>query len=205
MQNKGLIRFLAWAFVLVCLYQLSYTFVTSSVNRKARNAAEAYAESESTKQKAAALANNDALATQVKLDSLKTAYEAHYLDSMASEKVYLGSTYRQCQGKEINLGLDLKGGMNVMLEVSIADVVRSKANKGIQDNGLFENAMNAALERQKKETNKNFVDLFCEEFNRLDKNAKLAPYFTQLSDVKVLLRTRMFKVYLRPRQSQLTI
>ena len=73
MQNKGLIRFLAWAFVLVCLYQLSYTFVTSSVNRKAKKAAEAYAASETTQTKAALLANGDELAKQVKLDSLQTA------------------------------------------------------------------------------------------------------------------------------------
>ena len=179
MQNKGLIRFLAWAFVLVCLYQLSYTFVTSSVNRKAKKAAEAYAASETTKSKAALLANNDELATQVKLDSLQTAYEAHYLDSMANEKVYLGSTYRQCQGKEINLGLDLKGGMNVMLEVSTADVVRSLAHKDLPDNGLFENA----LARQKVTTNEDFVSLFYKEIVLLNKKAngdkelRLASYF----------------------------
>ena len=192
MQNKGLIRFLAWAFVLVCLYQLSYTFVTSSVNRKAKNAAEAYAETESAKARAAKLANNDALETQVKLDSLKTAYEVHYLDSMANEKVYLGSTYRQCQGKEISLGLDLKGGMNVMLEVSTSDVVRSLAHKDIPDNGLFENAMTAALARQKLTTNKDFVSIFCEEIERLNKEMngnkelRLAPYFIgpKLQEIK---------------------
>ena len=183
MQNKGLIRFLAWAFVLVCLYQLSYTFVTSSVNRKAKKAAEAYVASETTKSKAALLANNDELETQVKLDSLQTAYEAHYLDSMANEKVYLGSTYRQCQGKEINLGLDLKGGMNVMLEVSTADVVRSLAHKDLPDNGLFEAAMDAALARQKVTTNEDFVSLFYKEITRLnkesngDKELRLASYF----------------------------
>ena len=183
MQNKGLIRFLAWAFVLVCLYQLSYTFVTSSVNRKAKKAAEAYAASETTKSKAALLANNDELATQVKLDSLQTAYEAHYLDSMANEKVYLGSTYRQCQGKEINLGLDLKGGMNVMLEVSTADVVRSLAHKDLPDNGLFENAVESALARQKVTTNEDFVSLFYKEIVLLNKKAngdkelRLASYF----------------------------
>ncbi|MBQ3580617.1 MAG: protein translocase subunit SecDF [Bacteroidales bacterium] len=183
MQNKGLIRFLAWAFVLVCLYQLSYTFVTSSVNRKAKKAAEAYAASETTQTKAALLANGDELAKQVKLDSLQTAYEAHYLDSMANEKVYLGSTYRQCQGKEINLGLDLKGGMNVMLEVSTADVVRSLAHKDLPDNGLFEKAMEAALARQKVTTNKDFVSLFCDEIERInremngEKELRLASYF----------------------------
>lgn len=183
MQNKGLIRFLAWAFVLVCLYQLSYTFVTSSVNRKAKKAAEAYAASETTQTKASLLANGDELAKQVKLDSLQTAYEAHYLDSMANEKVYLGSTYRQCQGKEINLGLDLKGGMNVMLEVSTSDVVRSLAHKDLPDNGLFEKAMEAALARQKVTTNKDFVSLFCDEIERINqemnggKELRLASYF----------------------------
>ena len=192
MQNKGLIRFLAWAFVLVCLYQLSYTFVTSSVNRKAKKAAELYAEDATTKKKANDLAKNDALVAQVKLDSLKTAYEAHYLDSMANEKVYLGSTYRQCQGKEINLGLDLKGGMNVMLEVSTSDVVRSLAHKDLPDNGLFEKAMTAALEKQKVTTNEDFVSLFYKEIVRInkeengDKELRLASYFVgpKLPNVK---------------------
>ena len=174
---------MAWAFVLVCLYQLSYTFVTSAVNRKAKKAAEAYAASETTKIRAAQLANNDELATQVKLDSIKDAFEAHYLDSMANEKVYLGSTYRQCQGREINLGLDLKGGMNVMLEVSTADVVRSLAHKDIPDNGLFESAMEAAIARQKVTTNEDFVSLFYKEIVRINKETNdgkelfLAPYF----------------------------
>lgn len=186
MQNKGLIRFLAWAFVLVCLYQLSYTFVTSSVNRKASKAAQAYVESEEVKQKASQLANNDKNATEVKLDSLRTAYEAHYLDSMANEKVFLGFTYRQCQGKEINLGLDLKGGMNVMLEVSTMDVVKSLHNE-IPDDGLFDKAIANALETQKKSTNKDFVSIFVDEIQKLDPNVKLAPYFNsqKLPGVKI--------------------
>ena len=96
MQNKGLIRFLAWAFALVCLFQLSFTFVTSSIESKAKKAAENYIKNEQT-QKFVADRTDNTVEAQILVDSLRNACEARYLDSMASEKVYLGYTYRQCQ------------------------------------------------------------------------------------------------------------
>ena len=91
MQNKGLIRFLAWAFALVCLFQLSFTVVTSSVQNKAKKNAENYIKSEQV-QKFVADRTNSGADAQFLLDSLRNASEAHYLDSMATEKVYLGYT-----------------------------------------------------------------------------------------------------------------
>ncbi len=180
MQNKGLIRFLAWAFALVCLFQLSFTFVTSNIQSKAKKTAENYIQSEQTKQMIASRAANSVEA-DVLTDSLRNAYEAHYLDSMASEKVYLGYTYRQCQSREINLGLDLKGGMNVMLEVSTVDVVRALADH--TEDPLFNQAIDNALATQKKSTNRDFVSLFYEEIIKLDPNVSLASYFRgQLRD-----------------------
>ena len=180
MQNKGLIRFLAWSFALVCLFQLSFTFVTSSVERKAKKTAENYIQSEQTKQLVASRTSNDVEAQMI-IDSLRNAREARYLDSMASEKVYLGYTYRQCQGREINLGLDLKGGMNVMLEVSTVDVVRALADH-VED-PLFNQAIDNALAAQKKSTNRDFVSLFYDEIQKLDPNVSLASYFRgQLRD-----------------------
>ena len=180
MQNKGLIRFLAWAFALVCLFQLSFTFVTSNIQSKAKKTAENYIQSEQTKQMIASRAANSVEA-DVLTDSLRNAYEAHYLDSMASEKVYLGYTYRQCQSREINLGLDLKGGMNVMLEVSTVDVVRALADH--TEDPLFNQAIDNALATQTKRTNRDFVSLFYEEIINLDPNVSLASYFRgQLRD-----------------------
>lgn len=181
MQNKGLIRFLAWAFILVCLYQLSFTVVTRNIESKAKADAEMFAANETTKADALRRANNDALKSQVILDSLQVAREAHYLDSMATEKVYLGYTYRNCQAREINLGLDLKGGMNVMLEVSTVDVVR--ALSGHTTDTTFNKAIDLALANQKKTTNRDFVSLFYEAILSLDPDVKLASYFnTQLRD-----------------------
>ena len=181
MQNKGLIRFLAWAFALVCLYQLSFTFVTRNVEKKAKADAAQYVALDNVKNEALNRAGNDALAAQVILDSIQVSRESHYLDSMATEKVYLGQTYRYCQAREINLGLDLKGGMNVMLEVSTVDVVRALANN--TDDSTFNKAVNMALANQKRTTNKDFVTLFYDAILSIDPDIKLASYFnSQLRD-----------------------
>ena len=180
MQNKGLIRFLAWAFALVCLFQLSFTIVTNSVQNKAKKSAENYIATEQAKQIVANRASTTIEAENV-TDSLRNAYEAHYLDSMATEKVYLGFTYRECQAREINLGLDLKGGMNVMLEVSTVDVVRALADH--TDDTLFNHAIDIALANQKRTTNRDFVSLFYDAITGLDPNVSLASYFSsQLRD-----------------------
>ena len=180
MQNKGLIRFLVWAFALVCLFQLSFTIVTSSVERKAKADAKNYVNSEQAKQFVAARAA-DKYDAQMVVDSLQNAREAHYLDSMATQKVYLGYTYRQCQAREINLGLDLKGGMNVMLEVSTVDVVRALADH--TEDTLFNHAIDIALANQKKTTNRDFVSLFYDAITGLDPDVSLAGYFNgQLRD-----------------------
>ncbi len=192
MQNKGLIRFLAWAFALVCLFQLSFTFATTSVQRKAKKAAETYISTEQAKQFVANRTSN-ALEADIVVDSLRNSYEAHYLDSMAAEKVYLGFTYRECQAREINLGLDLKGGMNVMLEVSTVDVVRALADNTTDT--LFNHAIDIALDRQKSTTNRDFVTLFYNAITELDPNVSLASYFgNQLRD-SISLSSTNEKVY----------
>ena len=176
MQNKGLIKFLAWAFALVCLFQLSFTVVTSVVQSKAKTDAKNYVNSEQVQQLIADR-TKDQLEAQIVTDSIMNAREAHYLDSMATEKVYLGYTYRECQGREINLGLDLKGGMNVMLEVSTVDVVRALATTNAED-PTFKQAIENALAKQKVTTNRDFVSLFYEEIVALDKNVSLASIFS---------------------------
>ena len=181
MQNKGLIRFLTWAFVLVCLYQLSFTIVTSRVEKNAAKAADAYVQSTTAQTLINAKSHGDALYAQALKDSLQIDREAQYLDSMASEKVYLGYTYRQCQAREINLGLDLKGGMNVMLEVSTVDVVRALA--GHTEDSVFTKAIDMAVAAQKKTTNRDFVSLFYDAIREVNPNVQLASYFnTQLRD-----------------------
>ncbi len=157
MRSKGAITFLTIALILVSLYQLSFTFVTYRVKQKAK----AYAQGDYAK-------------------------EAHYLDSMANEVVYnfLGLkkyTFRECQQREINLGLDLQGGMNVILQVSVEDMIRSLANDS-QDT-TFLKALELAKQREAT-SNKDFITLFAEAFHELDPNAKLATIFATSPQLK---------------------
>lgn len=184
MQNKGLIKFLTWSFVLVCLFQLTFTFATTRVERKARIASEDYVQSKTTQDLMSSMANGDQYRYDIIVDSMRNAYESHYLDSMAHENVWwmFGNyTYRECQSREISLGLDLKGGMNVMLEVSTVDVVRALASH--TTDSTFNKAIEIALENQKKTTNRDFVSLFYDAIIDLDPNVSLSSYFsTQLRD-----------------------
>jgi len=150
MQSKGAIKFIAIALAIVCIYQLSFTWKTHQVENQAKEFA--------------------------KGDSAK---ERVYLDSMKSENVYnmlvQKYTYAECKEREINLGLDLKGGMNVTLEVSIADLIKAMSNNS--PDPTFNKAINNAVEREKT-TQKDFVTLFGEEFNKLDPNARLSAIFS---------------------------
>ena len=114
MQNKGAVRIFAILLALVCLYQLSFTFVTRHVESAAQEAS----------------------AGDPKV-------EAAYLDSIANEPVYFGLTYMECKSKEVNFGLDLKGGMNLILEVKISDVVKAISNHNTDPvfNQAIENAV----------------------------------------------------------------
>ena len=182
MQNKGAIRFFAIAFALVCLYQLSFTYFAKRVESRANE----YAYNEMTLKMAKELAKGDNLKEQFYTDSIGIAKEAYFIDSVSNESAYnffwlRKYTYKECKARELNLGLDLKGGMNVMMEVSTVDVVRALANH--TTDSLFNKAIDMALEKQKLTSNTDFVSLFEEAIYSLDPNVKLAGYFSsQLRD-----------------------
>ena len=159
MQNKGLVRLFAIALTLVCLFYLSFSFVTGNYNKKAA----AYAAG----------------------DKLK---EFNYLDSIASEKVWLGYTLKECREKEINLGLDLKGGMNVTLEVSVPDIIRSLSD--FNTTPTFVQALDSASKLQYTNSQVPYLDLFVRTYTNIDPNAKLATIFStfELKD-KISLTT----------------
>ena len=165
MQNKGAIRTIAIIFALIFIYQLSFTLVTKRVENKA----EKYAEAEATK-----LANGD----ESQFNLLKDEKETYYLDSMSNVNVYnllvKKYTYRDAKEREINLGLDLKGGMNVTLEVSVKDIV--KALSGNSQDPTFLKAMDLATQRQERSEG-DFVTLFGQAFEEVDPNARLASIF----------------------------
>ncbi len=177
MQNKGTIRFFAIAFALVSLFQLSFTLVTSIT----RNRADNYANNEQAIALAKQLAKNDALLEISLKDSIIEARTRYYLDSVANQPVYnillRKYTYKECLDREINLGLDLKGGMNVTMEVSVADVVNGMS--GYSTNPVFTKAMAMATEKQKT-SQSNFVTLFGESFTQIDPNAKLSAIFGRM-------------------------
>ena len=165
MQNKGAIRTIAIIFALIFIYQLSFTVVTKRVEKKAKK----YAEAQASK-----LAN----ANESMYGIIKDQKETYYLDSISNVNVYnllfKKYTYRDAKEREINLGLDLKGGMNVTLEVSVKDIVKALA--GNSQDPTFVKAMELATERQEKSQG-DFVTLFGEAFEEVDPNARLASIF----------------------------
>ena len=146
MQNKGFVRVFAVLLTLVCLFYLSFSFVTRYYNNKAAE----YAGGDPSK-------------------------ESLYLDSLSTQKVWLGYTLKQCREMEISLGLDLKGGMNVVLELNVADVIRSLSNNNQDEN--FNKALDLAYARQAT-SQKDFIDLFAEEYKNLDNGARLSAIFS---------------------------
>ena len=179
MQNKGLIRFFAILFALVCLYQLSFTFSTRSWESKAHK----FGYNETTRALAKEMAGGDALKEQFYYDSIAAAREAYYIDSISEKNAEssLWKNYKSSKAKEINLGLDLKGGMNVMMEVSTVDVVIALGNH--TKDTIFNKAIDEALRQQKVTPNTNFVDLFEKAIYKINHNVQLAPYFqVQLRD-----------------------
>ncbi len=178
MQSRGAIKVFAIAFALVCLFQLSFTFVSSKIEREARS----YARNDAAKKEAADLANGNQLRETFDLDSIASKRENFYLDSMNNEVVYnilvRKYTYKEVKEREINLGLDLKGGMNVILEVSIGDIVKALAGPNAV-NPVFQKALATAHEKQRN-SQKDFVTLFGESWQEIDPNAKLASIFNSV-------------------------
>ncbi|MGD0712494.1 MAG: protein translocase subunit SecD, partial [Bacteroidales bacterium] len=137
-----------------------------------------YATSEVTSQIAKELSKGDKVKETVLYDSILKARERHYLDSMQNEVVYniliRKYTYKECQDREINLGLDLKGGMNVTLEISVVDVIKEMSNNS--QNRVFLQAIDKANELEKTST-KDYVSLFGEAIKTIDPGFKLSSVF----------------------------
>lgn len=153
MQNKGFVRVFAILLTLVCVFYLSFSFVTRHYTNKAKE-----------------FAKGDARAEQA------------YLDSLANEKVYFGNwTLKDCREMEIGLGLDLKGGMNVILEVSVPDVIKVLADNKTDEafNQALANATKLATTSQE-----DVITLFIKEYHKLAPAGKLSELFAtqQLKD-----------------------
>jgi SecD/SecF fusion protein len=183
MKNKGLILFFTILIALVCIYCLSFSFASWRVESKAAKFANDPAVLEEVKR----MANGDVMLEKHLTDSVVDARTRQYLTGMNDKKVYLGNTYKQCKYKELNLGLDLKGGMNVTLEISMPDAVKSLATN--TDDQLFKNAFEKAQTEYANTVNGDFIDIFVKNFNAEKKalnlnNANLRTYFGERSGLK---------------------
>ncbi len=182
MQSKNAIKFLAIVFAIICLFELSFTFFTWKIE----NDAEGYAKSKNIESLAGKLSETRNLDIKWIKDSIEKRYEKKYLDSMETESVYFGYTYNDCKKRELNLGLDLKGGMNVTLEVSVVDVIQALANNTNGQDSSFNAIIANAKQLQTKTQNKDFVDLFYQSFKELYPERNLAVYFANSENKDVI-------------------
>ena len=171
MQSKGAIRFVAILLLLASLWQLSFTLVANRQEKKAEKFAEAKAEAAMN---AAAFGKVAEADKAFYLDSIRKVENRRYIDSISSEKIYLGYTFKDVQAKAINLGLDLKGGMNVMLQVQLEDLVKALA--GGNNAPEFTNALALAKERSIDSRN-DFITLFAEAWEETSNGMPLAQIF----------------------------
>ena len=154
MQNNGLIKFFAFCFGLVSLYQISFTFITSRVEDKALE----YSISSTSDQ-------------QVNFQDLREEKYVNYLDSIADESIFGFTTYNSAKSKELNKGLDLKGGIDVTLQISVKDIL-----KGLAENTrdpIFNKALDDADELQKS-SDDTYVESFFNAFEIIKGNSSLA-------------------------------
>jgi SecD/SecF fusion protein len=148
MQGKGVIKFFAILLAVSCLYQLSFTWVAHKVKKDA----EVYSKGNEQKTKA-------------------------YLDSISDKPVYplLNLTYQYCENKELALGLDLKGGMNVTMQISLGELIKTSANNNPDPD--FNRALSKAS-LDSKTSPDNYINLFMDEYKKISPNGKLAPIFS---------------------------
>jgi SecD/SecF fusion protein len=151
MQNKGLIKLFAILFGLVSLYQLSFTYISNKVEKEAKTFANSqFSETEHEKRDLA---------------------EVSYLDSVSTNAVFLGIDYKTAKEKELNKGLDLKGGINVILQVSVKDILRGLANNS--KDPAFNQALANATEIQ-KDAQETYLESFFKAFEALPGENSLA-------------------------------
>lgn len=198
MQMKGLVRVFAALMVIFSLYQLSFTWFVSSHEKKMKEKAEKQVKA--TMPAAAAKYPGDKKLQELYQDTLDAAIQTRYqrlLDSTSQQKItWWGFNYKDAKDQEAKLGLDLQGGMNVTLEVGMADFLRSKS--GYSADKAFNEALNKAV-AQKATTGLDLIDLFVQQYKAVAPNNKLAPLFIANSNKRINLESTDAQVitYLR--------
>lgn len=183
MRLKGTIWFFVILFVLASVFSLSFTLCTRRVENKAQD----YAYSEATYRLAEKLAKGDSIKKMMLVDSIARDRQSQYLDSMMDVTVYnllvKKYTYADCKQKELQLGLDLKGGMNLTIEVDDAAIIKALAAK--KNDPKIDQALKNAQQRRIA-SNASFVDLFVDELKKIDPNQPLVSYFLSRETSNIL-------------------
>ena len=187
MQNKGLVRLFAILFGLVSIYQLSFTYFTW----KTENDAKAFATAKVTE-------------TTEDYNALREVAERRYLDSIGNEPIAVGITYNDAKDKELNKGLDLKGGINAILQISVRDILEGLASK--KKSPAFTQALDATDKRMENSSD-DYLDVFFEEFNNIpDSRLASSDIFLnrQLSDdIQADMDNAAVEGVIRPRVTEL--
>jgi len=203
MQNKGAIRLFAILLALACAYYLMFTYVGVNIETDAKNYSEEYITRSEVVEAAKKASAEEKVQTSY-LDSVKNSRKTIYLDSLKKVSVIdfgiFKYTYEEVKDRQLNLGLDLKGGMNVTLEVSVSEIIRGLSNNS--NDPAFLKALENATAAQKS-SSKDYVTLFGEEYKKLNPTGRLAINFqtielkgkidfnTSDEDVLKFLRSRM--------------
>jgi SecD/SecF fusion protein len=184
MQNKGAVKLFAVLLGLACIFYLSFTWITNGVEGDAKAYAENVVTSAKTKMAAKEYSKGDASRELSYIDSVKSYIADRYLDSMKKQTVYniliAEYTYEECKKNAINLGLDLRGGMNVTLEVSVIDIVKNLSNNSADvpfNTALAETQKNLGVNN-----NDDFVTLFDKTYKRMVPDGRLAPLFQTIEN-----------------------
>ena len=178
MQNKGPIWVFTALLALCCLFYLSFTWVVKSEEQKAESAVDRKLSTPTYASKIKSLSADDKILAQKIRSLYRDTLLSSYYDSLNDVKVYdvlvADFTFEDCKKREINLGLDLRGGINVVLEVSVGDIIKNLSgnNKDANFNLALENAR---IKLGGKNTD--FADLFAQEYVTLVPGGKLAPFF----------------------------
>ena len=171
MQSKGVIKFVAVLLLLASFWQLSFTVVTQYQEKKAEKIGEAKAEAA---MQTAAYKNLSGEAADAYLNEVRYEASRAYIDSISAEKIYFGYTFKDVRAKAINLGLDLKGGMNVMLQVQLKDLVKALAD--YNNSPEFTSALALAEERSVN-SRLDYISLFAEAWKETSNGTPLAQVF----------------------------
>jgi SecD/SecF fusion protein len=179
MQNKGTIKIFAILLALACIFYLSFTWVTRGVESDATEYADNIANSAGIQANAKKYSNGDATKELFYVDSLKEKLVDKYLDSLKNQPVYdlivASYTYEDCKKREINLGLDLRGGMNVTLEISVADILKNLSNNN--PDAAFNLSIKDAQANMGVGNNDDFLTLFEKKYKANAPSGQLAPLF----------------------------